>query len=254
MSEIEKYYGARDKRAALGQRILALLTEELGPNAPQCFHAEVLGVVFKGLQNGDHLRSVALEWSADHLVAGVLARDFTRIWKMLEQAHAKQQAETSGVADMNHADRYGRVFLLADDIRAMAVQTQNYTYMVVMGRCNMLDEEASRKAGKVAWKDGFTLRLRLCTASRNSSEPYRAGLNNGELDFLADASAIKAHPAFQYDDLRDQGYLVSVVEGPLDQATAKDVLVNYFRLFHVHHDLMSWVDTLEEELKAALAT
>lgn len=254
MNEIHNYRSARSKRSELGQRILGLLNEELGPNAPQCFHAEVLGEVLKGLQGGNHLRSIALEWSADHLVAGVFARDFPRLWKMFELAHRKQREEESGIADLNHADRFGRVYLMGESQRTMAIQTQSYTYMVVMKRTSILDDHASETAGKVIWTDGFSLHLRMCTASRNSMDPYRAHLSTGELDFLADPSAIKAHPAFQYDDLRDRGYLVSVIEGPLNPATAKDVMVNYFRLFHVHHDLMSWVDTLEEELEASLAT
>lgn len=253
MTNITHHLAARENHALLGDHIIRLLRDELGEKAPACFHAEVLGAVLTGLQKGDSLDNVVLKWSADHFIAHQLGPRLPDLWRLFDVVLAAQQSSVNAVADMNHADRYARVFLMSDLARTMAIQTQNYTYVVALVREQSLDEAASTAAGRIVWTDGYTLHLRLCTSSHGSRDGYRASLTAGDLDYLMNIASLKNHPSFRYGDLRDQGYLVTVAADLLQPWVAKDGLTNYATLVHVHHDLMSWLTTFKETQPALAA-
>lgn len=182
-----------------------------------------------------------VQWAIDSYVAAKVGP----LWPRFLALH-KKLAETKKEFDFEHCDRYGKAFANEEKWRSMALQTQNYTYLVVLEqrRCWYEDKPVE------AW----ATHLRICTKGYRSRDFARPEFVN--LPFLASHSKVypeigygnDAHDYFRYKDGRDQGYLCSVEPNMYSERgySTKDTLVNYGLLESVIFDLASHCDCLEE--------
>lgn len=165
-------------------------------------------------------------WLMDAFVAaivGPLANDLLALHQFLVNTGATPESPY----DFGHADRYGVAFSDAA-WKSMALQTQSYTYMVVLQPATTFKED---DAGQIVADPAWTTHIRVCTAGPRSYDLACAPL--ASLTFLGDYEKVfpeigygaNADAYFRYKDGRDRGYLCSV-ESNWHEAgfSAKDVM------------------------------
>lgn len=238
--------------AKLKTQLNALLDEHLDDRDPAML-AHVLGELLADRQDYDRhaVSSTTVPWLLDTYTATIVGPLGPQLLK-LHQFLVRSGATPQKPFDFEHCDRYGVAFADAE-WKSMALQTQNYTYLVVLQPEVAFLENAE---GTLTTENRWRVHLRMCTPSRYSYDCKRTPFT--DLAFLSDFDAVypktgygqSAHEYFRYKDGRDRGYLCSVgsdIVGPGYRTENISWGAAYSYLQGVLHDLGCHCSCLPED-------
>jgi hypothetical protein len=237
--------GNQEQLDAFMEKFNALYNESFTDNGKEFMLSSVVGAILMQKSHDRHaLSNNFVGWSVDAYVGaklGPMAERYLNLHALLVKA--------GGEFSFEHCDRYGMAFANDDDFKSMALQTQNYTYMVVL--CRRMAFQKGTDASVETW----AIHIRRCTAGKYSTDYKRDSLKS--LAFLADREAVypdigygdNANDYFRYKDGRDRGYMVTVEPDFVFKGqptyTAKDAIYGFGFLEQLTYDLASHCDCLE---------
>jgi len=199
----------------------------------------------KNFRDAGSLSQNGIGWAVDHAVAGQLGPCIE------DYLHLHQHLVATGCTptspwNLGYADRYAAAYANEETFKSFAVCTQNFTYMVVI----IVEKTLCQKAlaeDKVVWVPAYSLHIRRCCNGHESQDPILVELPT--LDFLGTSAKALAHPYFRYQDVRDQGYLISLTAETLkpNEWKCDRALGSLAALEYVTYDLASLVDHTRED-------
>lgn len=244
-----------ERKSSMLQELNQVLDRHLDQQDPD-FLAQVLGQLLHSRQRYDKgvVSTTTVPWMLDAYV-GLTLEDAVPGMLKLHQFLVEKGACAEKPFDFGYADRFGAAFADEPDWKSMALQTQSFTYMVVLSKKTIFSFEED---GSYQSKDQWLAHLRLATPSRHSYDYSRP--NFASLSFLSDPIKVEpdgkysdqAHEYFMYKDGRDRGYLASMYfDGR--SVVAKDVTwgAAYTYLRGILYDMMAHASCIPKETPLA---
>lgn len=236
----------------------ALFKETFTDDGNEFMFSSVIGALLDSRSHDSKsLSNNYVEWGVGDYVGRKLGPQAER-YLALHQFLTRTGATADSPFDFQHCDRYGVAFADAEDFKTMALQTQNYTYMVVLCRRSVF-HDVGGPYNERGW--AWAIHIRVCTASTNDTGWKRAPFT--ELEWLADRAKVSPDIGYgtstqdylRYKDGRDRGYCASiepdmVVKGGRQTYRVESALARYGFLDGLTYDLASHCDCIDEYEKS----
>lgn len=224
--------------------ILRLLSERFPGDLALLDAPQVLGKVLQSaFRDPKSLTENLISRAIDHAVAAQIGPNiagYLAVHRFLVDHGHTAEAPW----DIGYLDRYAAVFADEARFKSFAVQTQNFTYLVVItteqGYAPELDA-----SGRMVRIPVHSVHLRRCCAGR--SDEGHTLEDFASLGFLRHGHETFAQDYFHYQDGRDRGYLCSVTGNRFAEGwSTTDTLGRIDPLKSVTYDLASLIDTVTD--------
>lgn len=196
----------------------------------------------KSFLDSGSLSQNGIGWAMDHAVAEQLGPCIEG-YLALHQALVNSGCTAMSPWDLGYADRYVAAYANDENFKSFAVCTQNYTYMVVI----TIEKRPSLTEQSTVLENAYSLHIRRCCKNSKSMDGVLVDLT--ELSFLNGENTTRNHEYFRYGDVRDRGYLCSLVPHLAypNMWECDRSLVSLSALERISVDLASLVDHVTDE-------